>query len=365
MFTAGDGSTRINVRSVWFLLLYASDLLDVLTAAEKEKLASGERDNDLLDALADVLAAQVEIRVRLMLARGYRRKSEPLTRVRGRIDHLRTARGRLMESGRIQCRYEEQTVDLPRYRFMLVTLRRAARAAQSEGVSRRCLTTAQMLERNGVLSVDPTPAEVSKEQYGHYDQPDRKLMAMSILVRNMCSPEHSSGTNDLPSILRNERALRDLFEKAVRGFFRHHLGASGHTVRARSKAWPAKGDTTALAFLPHLNVDVLIRGADYQTVVECKFAPIFVKRHGKVMLEPGYLRQLYSYASVFSREFDGRTRALLLGALVDSSSGRDLDFVIDGIPFSVRQIDLSSQPSEIRTALMSALSIGLQNRVVQ
>lgn len=90
-FLAGEGRTRISVRSIWFLLLYSSEYLDKITGEERERILGGERDNDLLDALADVLATQVEARVRSMLARGYRARIEPLTRVRGRIDHLGTA----------------------------------------------------------------------------------------------------------------------------------------------------------------------------------------------------------------------------------------------------------------------------------
>lgn len=353
MFVAGAGTTRISVRSAWFLLLYASDLLSRLTADEEEKLLGGERDNDLLDALADVLAGQVEARVRSMLARGYRRRTEPLTRVRGRIDHLGTARGRLMESGRILCRYEEQTVDLPRYRFMLVTLRRAARAAMSARVRRRCLTTAQMLERSGVSPRDATAAELSKEQYGHFDMADQKLISMSKLVRDMAAPEHASGSNHLPAVLRDEHTLRRLFENAVRGFYHHHLGPKGYSVRAESREWPAKAAPDARAFIPRLNADVVVRGQGIQTVIECKFGPIFDWRHGKAVLKPGYVRQLYSYAAIFSRGFDGETQAVLLGALVDGSEGRDLNLVLDGIPFRVRQIDLSHRPTEIRSALLS------------
>lgn len=162
VFVAGEGSTRIDIRSIWFLLLYASEFLQRLTREDRERLLRGERDNDLLDALADVLAERVERRVRTMLAHGYRRRIEPLTRVRGRIEHLGTARGQLMQSGRVLCRYDEQKVDLPRYRSMLVTLRRAARRAVTGDVRRRCLSTAQMLERSGVSPVDPTPAELAK-----------------------------------------------------------------------------------------------------------------------------------------------------------------------------------------------------------
>lgn len=356
MFIAGQGRTRIDVRSVWFLLLYASDLVDRLTTAEKEMLLEGERDNDLLDALAEVLAAQTEKRVRSMLVRGYRSRTEPLTRVRGRIDHLGTARGRLMDSGKILCTFDEQTVDLPRYRYMLVTLRRAARRAESTAVRRRCLATAQMLERTGVSPIDPTAAEISKEQFGHFDAVDRKLLAVSRLVRQMCAPEHTIGTASLPAIARDEQALRRLFEAAVRGFYRHRLTPHGYSVGGASMEWPVEGDDDAQALMPRLNADVVIRGNVQQTVIECKFAPIFTQRYGKPMIDPAYVRQLYAYARVFGHMFDGHTRAVLLGALVEDSPGRDLDLTLDGIPFSVRQIDLAATPSRIREALSDAVT---------
>lgn len=357
MFVAGEGTTRIDVRSVWFLLLYASDLLEKLTGENRESLLRGERDNDLLDALADMFAARLERRIRTMLARGYRRRVEPLTRVRGRIDHLGTARGQLMQAGRVLCRYDEQTVDLPRYRSMLVTLRLAARRAVSAEVRRRCLTTAQMLERSGVSPVDPTPAQLSKEQFGHFDAEDRTLLSLSSLVRDMCAPEHSPGETELPRILRNEGALRRLFEKAVGGYYRHHLAERGYSVGAERRPWPATGDSADLAFLPNLNADVVIRGHHQQIILECKFAPIFTQRHGKTMIKPDYVRQLVSYASVFSGEFAGRTRAVLLGALVTGSMGRDLDVVIDGLPLAVRQVDLAADPAAIRKALAAAVGL--------
>ena len=155
MFIAGAGSTRITLRSVWFLLLYASDLLSKLTAEEKEKLLSGEWDNDLLDALAEVLAVQVDARVRAMLARGYRTRADPLTRVRGRIDHLGlpgAANGNRAESSAAT---KSRPSTSRAIWYMLVTLRRAARRAVSSDVRRRCLATAQMLERKRGLAHGP------------------------------------------------------------------------------------------------------------------------------------------------------------------------------------------------------------------
>lgn len=359
MFAAGAGATHIDVRSVWFLLLYASDLLDKLTNAEKDDLLSGERDNDLFDALAQVLAHDVETRMRSMLLRGYRARTEPLTRVRGRIDHLGTARRRLMESGRVQCSFEEQTVDLPRYRYMLVTLRLASHRAHSEDVRRRCLTTAQMLERSGVTPVDPSSSDLSKEQFGHFDATDRKLISVCKLVRDMSAPEHSDGRFALPHVVRDEGTLRRLFEKAVLGFYQFHLGARGASVRGESRPWPAKGDAAALSFLPRLNADVIIRERGRQIIVECKFAPMFTWVRDKPVLKPEYVRQVYAYSSVFAQSFEGRTEALLLGALVDGSPGSNIELTLDGMPLRVRQVDLSLPPSEVRLDLMEAVETSL------
>ncbi|WP_336792743.1 5-methylcytosine restriction system specificity protein McrC [Gordonia malaquae] len=356
MFTAGAGTTRIDVRSVWFLLLYASDYVAKLTDADRmESLLDGERDNDLLDALAETFTDEVASRIRSMLAVSYRARVDSLTRVRGRIDHLGTARRRSMESGRVICRFHEQTIDLPRYRFMLVTLRRAAQQAQSDRVRRKCLTTAQMLARSGVSATDPLPTEMAREQYGHADSADQRLVQLGRLVRDMCAPEHVAGRVMLPAIVRDERELRRLFESAVRGFYSFHLGRAGASVRAAKRPWPATGDPAHLALLPLLNADVVIRGGGRQTIVECKFAPVFDRHFGKAMVKPHYVRQVYAYASVFAELTSDTTCGLLLGALVDGSPGRDLDVDISGIPVRVRQIDLTRKPNEIRAALREAI----------
>ncbi|MFC3243980.1 hypothetical protein ACFOJ6_18470 [Gordonia humi] len=271
----------------------------------------GERDNDLLDAVAETFARDVDARIRSMMSVGYRPRTEALSRVRGRIDHLGTARRRLTESGRIRCRYTEQTLDLPRYRYMLITLRRAAHRASSERVRRRCLTTARTLERSGVAPVDPTAADLSKEQYGHFDSVDRALLRTSRLVRDMCAPEHTPGDVGLPAVVDDEPAFRWLFEAAVRGFYRVRLDDA--TVSAPSRPWPASGDPEHLAFLPRLKTDAVIRGPHHQTVVECKFAPMFDQWHGKTMIKPGYVRQIHSYASVFAGDATVTTSALLIG----------------------------------------------------
>lgn len=355
MLVVGEGKTRIDVRSLWLLLAYSSEHLGRLTGPELEAVSSGERDNDLVDALADVLAESVSARLHSALSPRYTRRTAPLTRVRGRIDHLGTERRGLMQSGRILCRFEELSVDVPRYRHLLVTLREAAGTVIAPDVRQRCLDGAAALERSGVRPVDATEVELSREQYGHADSNDQHLVALSRLVRDLCAPEHQAGPNRVPAIVHDDGAMRSLFEKAVRAFYRLHLAPLGYDVSGARRRWPAEGPDDHLAFLPSLNVDVLLRSATDQTVVECKFGPIFTVHHDAAMLVPDYVRQVHCYCSVFAASAGIPTRGLLLGARVQDTPGRDLDLELAGFPVRVRQIDLGEPPSRIRAQLLDAV----------
>nr|WP_255498933.1 MULTISPECIES: hypothetical protein [unclassified Leucobacter] len=338
--------------------MYASSFVEKLTLQEKERLLGGERDNDLLDAIASVLATQVEARVRTALFPGYRNQSKPLTRVRGRIDHLQTASRRLMDSGRVQCHFTEQTLNRPRYRYLLVTLKQASHRVTSQEVRAQCVSAARKLEQNGVSPVDPDPSFLAREQFSHFDSSDRKLLQLARLTRDMHAPEHTDGSIELPRIARDEAKLRQLFEKAMLGFYRCHFTDEGYTVNGERRSWlPDASDNETSRFLPTLNADIVLRSRARaeQVVIECKFAPVFTEHHNKTMVSPSYMRQIYSYASIFARDFEGSTRAVLLGAQVRESSGPDLDFTIDPYPMRITQVDLTGPPSEIRKTLMAAV----------
>lgn len=117
--------------------------------------------------------------------------------------------------------------------------------------------------------------------------------------------------------------MRDLFEDAVKGFYEVHLGPAGYQFGSRRERWPAQGNPDDLAFLPSLNVDVVMRSATRQVIVECKFGRVFDGGYrGGPKLKASYVRQMHSYCTVFSREVSQPTEGLLLAALVDGSPAR-------------------------------------------
>lgn len=78
---------KIPVRNIWLLMLYASDLYRELSRAE---VSVEETPDQIADLIADILCRRVEERLNRGITNGYVERSEVLSRVRGRIDLLRT-----------------------------------------------------------------------------------------------------------------------------------------------------------------------------------------------------------------------------------------------------------------------------------
>lgn len=367
MYEAGAGRTKIHIRSLWFLLMYSSELLDSLRSADRESIHAGLHDADLLDALAEILITDTERRMKEALSAGYRPRSQALTRVRGRVDHLATAQGRLMESGRIQCKFNELTFDRPRYRYLLGTLVQLQSHLTAQILRSRCITLCVQLERAGVTRHDPTANELSLEQYGFNDSKDRRLIQLCKLLRQFAIPEHTAGQSVLPMLKRDESALRTLFEKAVRGYYKFHLDSDQWTVSAPHLKWEAEGDESIMRFLPRHQTDVVLESlSGRRIIVECKFAPIFDLSYGQPKLKQGYLRQLYSYCATahFHDGFQRPPEGVLLAVRTEDGLGRDLDFTLGGFRTRVRLIDLTDEISKIRYALNGVLDLPSNEKAI-
>lgn len=88
---------------------------------------AGANPDEIADLVARLLAQAVEERQRRQLSLGYRPRSADLSRVRGRIDVLRTERRQLIARGAVACRFVELSVDTPRNRFVRGALKAVAR----------------------------------------------------------------------------------------------------------------------------------------------------------------------------------------------------------------------------------------------
>ena len=139
---------RVPIRNLWLLMLYASRLYREIPS--HRRYAVEESPDDIPNLAAEVLTRAVERRLRRNLSYDFQLRRADLTRVRGRIDQLRTERRRLLQQGKIACSFDELTTDTPLNRFVKAALQELTKVIDDKHLTRRCRTASVALEKGGV-----------------------------------------------------------------------------------------------------------------------------------------------------------------------------------------------------------------------
>ena len=351
-----ESVSRIQVRNIWLLMLYASE------CRHRDRIRQGAEKNpdDLPDLIAEILSWLVERRLRRNLSFGYRRREDDLTRVRGRIDLLHTERRRLIESGRVACRFEELTVDTPRNRYVRAALSRLARLeAIDSDLGHRCRQLAFTLARMGVGAQKPEWGEVSAGRIGFHDADDRSMLDVARLAFDLAIPtEDETGGQYLFRPDRDQHWLRRLFEKAVWGFYDITLSKEGWRVKHGSCLhWTIQGQTSERMeqILPSMQTDIILEHQELRKriIIDTKFTKILTRGwYRDETLKSGYLYQIYAYLRSQEKAMDPMSLDSI-GLLLHPSTGFDLNeaAVIQGHEVRFATVDLAAESQRIREQL--------------
>ncbi len=354
---------RIPVRNIWLLMLYASELYRELPPA---KSVDVEDDPDELPNLvAELLTHAVERRMRRNLSFGYRRTRADLSRVRGRIDLLRTERRRLLQRGRVACSFDELTVDTPRNRFVKSALDRLARIVGDTDLAHRCRAASLQMERAGVTG-DPASYENRRprtplSRLGRLDAEDRRMLASARLAFDLALPTEEPGASHLATPDRDEAWARRLFERAVGGFYEVVLSPQGWRVSpGRRFHWQVETKSPGIdTVLPSMQTDIVLErpataSGPRRIVIDTKFTSILKPgRHRGQTLESGYIYQMYAYLR--SQERDADPASLdSSGVLLHPSVVEDFNeyALVQGHEIRFATVDLAADSREIRRQLL-------------
>ena len=354
---------RIPVRNVWLLMLYASHLLRYLDAGEKK--GAEENPDDIADLAAEILAREVRRRMKRNLGFGYRRREAVLGRVRGRIDLLRTERGRLLERAKVACRFEEMTIDTPRNRFVHAALEKIAGAVHDRELSRECRSLSTALRRLGVSEERPGRSEVSVYRFGRHDTDDRRMVFAARLAFNLALPTEAPGAA-IPFLpVRDIHWIRNLYEKSVAGFYEVVLSGKGWRVRpGETLRWPTEKETPGIRrILPSMKTDIVLEhaGRGRRVVIDTKFTSIVTAgRYREETLRSDYIYQIYAYLR--SQEGGGKPFAdVSEGILLHPSVGGEMineAVVIQGHEIRFATVNLAAGAGEIRRQLLNVIGDG-------
>jgi len=348
---------RIPVRNLWLLMLYASGLTRIHSAFN---VLVEDDPEDIPDLVAKLLAHAVELRLRRNVSRGYRHREQRLTRVRGRIDILKTEAGQLLSRGEVYCRFEELTTNTPRNRLVRTALDVLARLVHGRDLSNICRSLAATLGRSGVVGGRPSRAELAQDQIGRNDHDDRLMVELAKLAFDLALPTEEAGQYSLISPEREEVWVRRLFEKAIFGFASVELSPENWRVRGSVRiGWQGSEESAGIAeILPGMMTDIVIDDLahDHRLVIDTKFTSVLGKnRFGSSSLKSGYLYQMYAYL----RTQEG------LDSLWNQASGLFLHPAVDvriresvkiqGHAIAFATVDLAQETQAIRTELRGIL----------
>jgi len=287
---------RIPVRNLWLLMLYASNLFRDL---ENAKIAVEDNPDDIPDLVAEMLCRHVERRIQRNLSYGYQSREAVLGRVRGRIDLLNTERHRLLDRGKVACRFDELTVDTARNRFVRTALEEISRVVVHDALAHRCRALAAGLMRMGVIGERPGRSEVSVNRFGRHDAADQPMVAAAHLAFNLALPTEAAGVKHLSLPDREVTWIRKLYEKGIAGFYDVVLSSKGWRVEAgRTIGWLIESKSPGIdKILPSMRTDIVLNhsGAGRRIVIDTKFNSVVTRGwYREETLRSGYVYQIYA-----------------------------------------------------------------------
>ena len=354
---------RIPVRNIWLLLLYASQLYKELPAVRRVELE--DAPDDIPELVAEILANAVTRRLRRNLNSDYRRRADDLSRVRGRIDLLRTERRQLLQRARVACIYDELTVDTPRNRYVKAALLRLGQVVRKLDLARRCRDLAARLERAGVSSdwdAGRNGRRPPPDALGWMESEERRMLAAARLAFDLFLPTEDAGVSLLPVPYREDRWFRRLFEAAVGGFYDVVLSPIGWNVKAGDKiAWPLEESTPGLReLMPGMITDIRLEHGNRRIIIDTKFTSIVTRgQWGNQLLKSGHIYQIYAYLRSQERADDPlsiTSTGVLLYPAIDA--GVDEAATVQGHEIRFATVDLAADAQRIRSRFLRVIDPG-------
>jgi 5-methylcytosine-specific restriction enzyme subunit McrC len=188
------------------------------------------------------------------------------------------------------------------------------------------------------------------------------MIAAAKLAFDLALPVEAAGSNLLLQPDREVTWVRQLFEKAVGGFYDVVLRPQGWRVERGTKlGWQIERRTSGIdSILPGMRTDVILENdsLERRVVIDTKFTSIVTKGwHRDETLRSGYVYQIYAYLR--SQVGGGSPYAdRAAGLLLHPSVGEAVDeaVVIQGHNIRFATVDLAKSAAEIRIQLLDKVS---------
>jgi 5-methylcytosine-specific restriction enzyme subunit McrC len=342
---------NIPIRNLYYLLCYAWDVLP-----ESHIVEVGIDDADTgQDLLARVLVNGVTHLRRRGLMREYRTCEESVAGVRGKLLLSETLKQNLLAQARTRCGFDELNADALPNQIVKATLRLVGTAT---GLNARLRSDVAGLYHSlgGITDVTLSGPVFGRVQLHRNIGFYRLLLNVCRFIYEQVIPEEGTTRRVFRDFVRHDDQMGRLFQKFVLNFFRREQ--SEYRVDSPQIDWQVSAESVdALAWLPLMQTDVVLRSALHTVIIDTKFyREAFQSRFSQSKIRSEHLYQIVSYTQNWPAG-----AALTQGTLLYPTVRQHFDFQyrIQGLPIRVCSVDLNQPWTGIRTALLALLPIGI------
>lgn len=340
----------IAIHNVYVMMAYA---FRAIRAAGTDQVETESFDH-LHDLFAEILVRGVGTQVKRGLHRDYRKHSDELATIRGRIDITRTAATRSATRGRLVCEFDEYDPDTPHNQALksviLLLIRHGDLAVHRKEALRRLLPY-----MDAVTAVDPKAVRWKVLTYDRTNAAYRLLLGVCELVVRGLLPTESHGRTKLTSWMSDE-AMSGLYERFLREYYALHYPEL--SPRASAVDWDYDhASAFGASQLPAMRTDVTLRRGSRTLIIDAKYysQSMQIGRWGKEAVHSNNLYQMLAYTKNADVDRDGSVRGLLLYARTEALSQPDLDVVIQGNRIGAQTLDLNQPWNRLRSQLEHAI----------
>jgi 5-methylcytosine-specific restriction enzyme subunit McrC len=346
----------IPVRNVYYLFAYAWDQFRFTRRID----TGTESGPDAASFFATVLVQGCQQMFRRGVDRAYQTHHEEKSRLRGRIDVIKTARHESLKKGRVWCEFDDLEFNVIQNQLIKATLKRLLVQVRHYGDASSQLVSGirgvvRTLESAGVADIKIQRQLFRRVQIHRNNAFCGFILHVCELVHEGLFPEHGGRAGPFASMMDDEVRMNRIFERFVRNFFRHEQRA--FSVTSERIAWDLAGDEHRRPeLLPSMQTDVSLRSVGRTIIVDTKYyAQTLHTHYDRKTLRSSHLYQLFAYVKNLECRAGADQHAE--GILVYPTVQEEVDFrtVIQGHRIRAQTVDLAEPWMQIRERLLSLL----------
>ncbi|HDL0658509.1 TPA: 5-methylcytosine-specific restriction endonuclease system specificity protein McrC [Staphylococcus aureus] len=334
----------VNIKNIYYMLSYA---FTVLNKKGYQKLATEQFEN-IFDLYSAILIKGISSQLNSGLHHEYLEQTDSLKVVRGKVDVKNSIQGLGVLSQRINCIYDEFSLNTYRNKILKTTMKCLIKTdiSRKNKIKLRKL----LVHFNNVDTLDYRNIQWY-HSFDRNNQTYKMLISICYLIFQGVIQTESKGQNDL-MVFVDEQQISRLYEKFILEYYKKEFPEL--VVTSSNIQWSLDNDDN-VNMLPVMRSDIMLRYKDKCLIIDAKFYKNTLNNYYDTKkIHSTNLYQIFTY--VKNQQLNLKKKAIqvsgmLLYAKTDENIALNDKFHMSGSQIIIKTLDLNCDFNIIKKQL--------------